>query len=80
MKRIKSSQTFLLLLVSCAVFMSANAPCCSSCHLGHEHSLHISGYNPRSQPVLKSQEAVIPNWQADHKKPSLADIWDATSS
>lgn len=80
MKRIKSSQTFLLLLVSCTVFMSANAPCCSSCHLGHEHSFHISGYNQRSQPVLGSQETVIPTWQAHHEKPALADVWDGTSS
>jgi len=80
MKRIKSSQTFLLLLVSCTLFMSANAPFCSSCHLGHEHSFHISGYNSRSQPVLKSQETVIPNWQADHEKAAQAHIWDATSN
>lgn len=78
-KIIKSSQTFLLVLVSCTIFMFPNAPCCSSYH-GMNTWFHVSGYKPRSQLLLKSQETVISNWQADHEKPALADIWDATSS
>lgn len=73
MKRMTSSQTFLLVLVSCTVFMSPNAPCCSSCNVMNT-CFRVSGYKPRSQLLLESHETVISNWQADHEKPALADI------